>query len=487
MFIARLLRYQKGSLRQQASFLTLMLVGMAGVLPFAVLLSYAHPALDDFSYAQHYLVVGFGLAQRQLYFGLTGRYVSSAMLGVANPLSYGWPTGQGVGGAALLLLWWCALLLLGRELLWPMLSWSKAVMGSLLVLALSLAQLPSPAEGLYWLAGGYTYLVPSALTLLLLAVLLRRHRAPTRRRWTLLAALLILAIMGGNEINGLVLLSGLLIMAVVGDPAGRLWALVAVATAGAAVAWGAPGNFVRMHHIGYHPTILGVVGRSLGAAAYCLLNWIGTGVLPLAALLLAGWLHQQATVRPLPLSILTRRPLLLTLLLLGLLTLSFVPSYWATGLTMPRRARNAVHALFVVGWLLVVYSWAQRYWQYYPAPKRWSPLLVASGWVWLGLALLTDHNVSLRHDQMGASPTSLVQAYRDWFSGSAAAYDQEQRARYAQLRTRTPTAEPFRLDPLQHTPPTLFYYDISVNSRLWGNASYAQYFGWPALYVDSQH
>lgn len=464
-------------------------VGVVGVLPLVGLLWYAHPALDDFSYAGQYARLGFCGAQRELYMSLTGRYLASALLGWANPLSYGWLAGQGVAGGRVLLLWGVGLLALVHELLRPLLSWGQAAVGAQLLLALSLAQQPSPAEGLYWLAGAYTYLVPTALLLGLLAVLLRRHRLVGRARlgWSCVAAALLVASMGGNEITGLVLLASLAAAAVLGGPTLRLWPLVAVAAVGAAVAWGAPGNFVRLHSMAHRPPLLVAVAKSGAAAAYCVVTWLGTGVLPLAGLLVAGWVQaqSQARLRPLPLASLTRRPLVLTGLLLALLVLSFVPSFWATGLPMPRRARNGMYALFVVGWLLVLYGWLAWYWQRYPAPApaRWPRPVVLTAWAWLGLALLTDHNLTLRHDQMGASPSTVVQAYRDWLGGSAAAYDRQQRARYAQLREVRPPGGRVRLDPLRAQPPTLFYYDISVDEQLWGNRAYAQFFGVPAVYV----
>lgn len=469
----------------RASFLGLWLVALGGVLPFVVLLRYAHPALDDFAYAEHYKTLGFWAAQQQLYTGWTGRYVSSALLGAANPLSYDWLAGQGWAGASVLLLWWSALLLLARELLQPAIGWWQAALGATLVLALSLAQFPSPAEGLYWLAGAYTYIVPSAMTIGLLAVLLRYYRVVGRARvgWYCLAAVLVLGIMGGNEINGLLLLVALLVAALLGGFARQLWPLVAIAALGAGIAWGAPGNTVRMHAMPDRLPLWGAITHSAGAAAYCVQAWFGSGVLPLAGILLVGWLHRG--VQPWPtvaLHRLTRQPWLLTALLLGLLALSFIPGYWATGLPIPRRARNADFMLFVIGWLLTLYSWLSWYAQRFPV-RSWPRPLAAVLWGWLLLAVATDHNLALRHDQMGTSLSALAQAYYDWGSGAAATYDQQQRARYTYLRRLSVPATPVRLDPLRSEPPTLFYSDISADATLWGNTTYAHFFNCSAVYV----
>ncbi|MBJ6144053.1 hypothetical protein JAO77_11680 [Hymenobacter sp. BT559] len=77
----------------------------------------------------------------------------------------------------------------------------------------------------------------------------------------------------------------------------------------------------------------------------------------------------------------------------------------------------------------------------------------------------------------------MVQAYRDWLSGSAARYDQQQRARVALVRAAAPSIVPLRLDPLREQPRTIFYYDISADERLWGNVAYSQFYGGPVVYV----
>lgn len=477
---ARLLEYSHKKDPLTRAFL--WLVALVGVLPFGALLAYAHPALDDFAYANQLLASGFSSTQQQIYAGWSGRYASTLWLTLANPLSYHCPTGQWMGGLALLLLWWAALTALARELLRPAGSWAEAALAGLLVLALSLAQLPSPAEGLYWLAGGYTYLVPAAGTIGLLAILVRRQQQPS---WllTALAILLILAVMGGNEINAILLLTGLLVAP------GRTarWPLLATAALAIAVAWGAPGNFVRLHSMAHRPGLLAAVGQAGLAAGYCLLTWLGTGVLPLAALLVAGYLarHPAGTDPTSPLNRLTQRPWLLTIWLVGTLVMCFLLGYWVTGLVMPRRARNGVYALFVVGWLLTAWAWGRWYWLRWPPPARWPGALCGAVAGWLALALLSDHNITLRADRRGASSSALVQAYRDWLSGDAARYDQQQRQRYAQLQAGRPATKRLRLDPLRTEPLTLFYADISLNEQLWGNVAYGTYFGGRTVYVDT--
>ncbi|WP_460502189.1 hypothetical protein, partial [Hymenobacter agri] len=222
------------------------------------------------------------------------------------------------------------------------------------------------------------------------------------------------------------------------------------------------------------------------AAGYQAINWLSNGLLPLTSLLalpaLLRLLHQRTTVA----SALSRvPPRWLGLGLFALLMLVNLPSYWATGGMMPLRARTAVWLLFLVGWSGLVLASLGA------ATRRWPGLHgLAAGWprpvaalLWAGLLLAfgTDHNVRLMHPLAGVGSNAVVVAYRDWLSGDAARYDQQQRARYQLLRRRS--SQRICLRPLVAEPPTLLYYDITTDSAYWGNQVYARYFGHRAVWV----
>ncbi|GAA4038656.1 hypothetical protein GCM10022409_25270 [Hymenobacter glaciei] len=357
-----------------------------------------------------------------------------------------------------------------------------------LLLMLVLVQLPSPAEGLYWLTGAWAYLLSGAIALSWGAQLVRA--AQTRSPLHFVAAGMLTVVLMGTNFVTAALLAGLLLLLVLRSKAGQRapWlVLTALALVCLGVAVAAPGNVHRLAtvqapQLGLGRQVVLAVCKAGVAATYSLLNWFGNGLLLAVTLLLVPAMGRLALQPTLALQRLTRSPWLLSAVTLGLVLAAFLPTYLTVQLPPPPRLRNVIYLLFVVGWLLSAYAWVAWWVQQGhvlpPLPAYVRLALLG----WLPLALATDHNTHLTHAGIGQGYTAVVQAYRDWLSGDAARYDAAQRARYATLRA---TAAPgVGLPPLPVQPVTLFYYDISANSTLWGNQAYAQFFGKKAVWVQ---
>ena len=467
------------------------------LLPFVVLAFDSHPALDDFSDAVLRRRLGFWAAQRELYQGWTGRFTTSVFLMDASPLRWAgeWPRYYFLVG-------WSALLALagGLYACWTALTgaaWSRWVrlLATGVALALWLAQAASVAECLYWYNAVAVYTWPAALLLWWLVALVRLLRtAPGARNAFgrgLVAAMLAVAVVGSNEVAALVVLAGLGYAA--------LWAwyrhrhrlpvvagLLAIALLAAAVSFLAPGNGQRLSTIAHQPQLLRALAGSVAAAVYFSLNWLGTGLL-LAATALALPALARLIARPnsAARSLSHVPPLWLATGLLLVLVLVNMPSYWATGGMMPLRARAVVWLFFLIGWLallLAALGAATRHWPPLQRLATGWPLPVAAAlWAGLLLAFFTDHNVRLKHSLAGVESNNVVLAYRDWLSGAAARYDQQQRARYRQLREQPAPRQ--CLPALTDEPPTLLYLDITTDSTYWGNQAYAHYFNRQAVWV----
>ena len=473
------------------------------LLPFVALAFDSHPALDDFSDAMLRRQLGLWGTQRELYLNWTGRYTTSLLLMALSPLQTfeHWEAGYFLVG-------WSALLGVagGLYLLWTELvgaAWPRPTraLATGVVLALWLAQAPSVAECLYWYNAVAVYTWPLLLWLLWLVALLKLVRtAPgaSGHWWRVLStAGLAVAVIGCNEILALVVLAG--------QAAALVWAwlemrqrlpmllaLLFISGLATAVSFLAPGNFSRLTVVGQTgqvvATLAGVragIGAT-GAAGYLALNWLGTGLLPLASLLALPALLRLLR-RPGSAAYALGRvpPFWLAAGLLALLVLVGLPSYWATGGMMPLRARTSVLLLFILGGLGLLLAMLGA------ARHRW-PVLnqLAAGWprpvaalLWAGLllAFFTDHNMRVTHALAGVGSNTVVLAYRDWLSGDATRYNQQQRARYQQLRTTR--HQRVCLKPLSVEPPSLLYLDITTDSTYWGNAVYAQYFHQQAVWV----
>ncbi|MDQ2770022.1 MAG: hypothetical protein M3Y54_05920, partial [Bacteroidota bacterium] len=162
-----------------------------------------------------------------------------------------------------------------------------------------------------------------------------------------------------------------------------------------------------------------------------------------------------------------------------------LPSYWATGGMMPLRARTAVLLLFIIGGLGLLLAGlgagARRWPALHGLAAGWPRPVAALLWAGLLLAFLTDHNVRVTHALAGIGSNTVVLAYRDWLSGDAARYDQQQRTRYQLLRATY--GRRLQLPALTHEPPSLLYLDITTDSTYWGNQAYARYFHQQAVWV----
>ena len=132
----------------------------------------------------------------------------------------------------------------------------------------------------------------------------------------------------------------------------------------------------------------------VAASVYLLLNWLSSGVLLATTALALPALDRLVAARPRalgPLYSLRPRQLLLALgMLLALLPLADLPSYWATGGLMPPQARAGLYLLFLLGWfagmLAALVAGRRQAWQQQQAARAGLPPL-ATGLLWGGLLL----------------------------------------------------------------------------------------------------
>ncbi|MCC3151553.1 DUF6056 family protein [Hymenobacter sp. BT770] len=455
-----------------------------GILPFFLLCWYAHPSADDFLQATDVSKHGHLGYFKYMYLNWTGRYTAMVGWSFLNPVSYGQTkAGYGLVCALLMLLLLVALVLLLRVLLrgagfTPRQLW-QAGAGAFLLLVY---YLPNTAEYFYWLTASYNYLLPAILLLLALAILATHTAQPQpARRWPLLAtaALLLLAV-GCNEPLALPVL-----LTVWAGAAVESWrqrrlvglAVVLAVSAGCAVSFLAPGNAGRMAV--EHSASPGILKAILGViefTVYCLVVWLGNGLLVVVTLLLVPVFARLAKLPALPLNHLVRHPLLLTLLVPAFLAAGLFPSLWATGALAPPRALDLLYICFIGSWMLAAYAWIAYFGQRphattaplrLPAFVRWTLL------AWLPITFLNDYNHRLLPGYRLSTNNSFT-AYRDLLSGAAARYDAELTARYRFLQT-TPLAQP-TVAPLTDPPLTLLFSDITTNPTDWSNLAYADFF-----------
>lgn len=471
----------------------LITIGLAlVVLPFAGLSFYNHPSLDDIMDAMGVRRMGFWGAQKYFYLIHTGRYTTTALLALVNPLIYirmetrWWPVALGFILGTLLVLRLCI-----AEL--PGLSSGARWRVAGLLLALWLAYAPGQSEGLYWFTGAYTYITSAWLLLLWLVVFSRyaaaRHRGAGSQAWLVGLAGLTVAVAGTTEPLALPFLLVLLAGAGLSmwQKRGRvLLLLAALALAGSMVSFSAPGNFIRMASMNMGPPF-GLVKTLLysgATAGYLLLTWASNPVLLVLSALLLPTMYRLAQQRDqLLVTYLARLPAgALAVGLAVLLAAANTPAFYASGTGLPLRARTTLYLFFLLGWFGTLLIWCCR------QARLEQPSVVLAGLstgrltpLWLALLavfFVADYNVQTRASMIGQGSNNAIRAYREWLGGAAARYDAELRARYHSIQTDGPVVTVY---PLRNHPDLLFCFDVtnSVNPDML--RLYARYFGVPRI------
>ena len=465
------------------------------LLPFLGLCWYAHPSADDFLTGNQVREYGHWGYMRNLYLNWTGRYTSAVLWGLLHPVAYGNIT-AGYGPVCLLIILGVPAAFYGllRTLLHDQFARWQLGLGSGVLTALFLFQMPSPAEGFYWIISDYNYVLPGCLTLLWLAALARHATAPTptaRKKWLAVAAGLAVAVIGGNETNALPLLIGVPGVTALRSLQRRRieWdyvVLSAVVAAACAAAFLAPGNFVRMAQSSHPYSLLESADKAaLSAYKSGLRSWVGNGVLPALTVLLAPVSYRLSRVSDLPLNRLARNPLFITLLMAVSVIVVLFLAWWTTGFTMPPRSRNVLYLFFLVGWFLSAHAWARLVWRRSAAASISLPGFVRWGLIaWVVGVFAAGHNFRLRGREPQDNANNVVRAYRDWLGGAAARYDAQLTARYQYLRTWTP--DDVVVESLRDPPATLLFSDLRTNPNDWANVAYAGFFGKKSIRVPTE-
>lgn len=457
-------------------------IAIVAILPFVVLAAYCHPYYDDYITAIELKRTGFAVYFVNMYLLWTGRY-AFLLANIVHPLRFGglqayqWGTGflvMGLAGS-------CYVLGLGLTVGQHLRRATRVALGSGLLIAL-LALFPSPAEGLYWVIGGYNYTLPILVGFGGFAAGCGYAVMPqaARARWLLLLAMLGAAALfpGFSEFSAclsLALAGGLL----VAFPQAK-WpyrAVMAVAGIGAVAMLAAPGNLGRLHQHSYELLVAQTALLTAEATAYTLLNWLSFPPFWILAGLGLPLFGRLAASNG-PAARLTRNPMLWPLLLLVGMTGCYLFSYLAVHQPPPLRARNLLFSYFLLTAVLSLIGGVQL-----SQRRGWKlpNIAPAALLVLLVLSLLSDGNGRLRNADIGRGGNTVAVAYHDWLSGDARSFDAAERGRYALLRTNA--ADSVAVPPLPVTPVTLLYYDIGPSPGLWGNRAMAQYFGKKAIWV----
>ena len=360
------------------SLLRLLLPRLGIVLalaPFLLLCAFNQPFFDDFRNGTWMCEHGTWGVQVWLFQTWTGRFTTTFIMTVLNPVAYGWLGGVKVVAAGLLLALWASVAHLLRALRWPPLGFActrgQALWAAGLLLALFCNAAPAPFSFLYWFAGALVYQLTLIGLLNFTALALRVGWGPAagRQRTAWWACLPLVLALTGNELTLVQTLPVLALLAMFLPRAARpaLWAWLLIGALAVAVAAAAPGNWARATAMApaadpyYHYRWLVLGPRSVLSMLLFLLKPIN-GLSTLAAGALGWWTGRQNRTVDSPSRPLVRRQWVA--LLLAYATLNFLGfllfRYLIVGAPLTR-AQNEILLVLLgstagLGWLL------GRYW-----------------------------------------------------------------------------------------------------------------------------
>ena len=432
----------------------LILTGILTLLPFLIISIYNHPSADDFNFYVNTENLGYFETQSNWYLTWTGRYFSSAIISLPIFLkSQSFAVYKTV--PVLLFIGLMSSLMQLTKILFSTLSLlNRAALVSFFMVAF-LAQIPSIAEGFYFLSATITYTLPCILLIVLLATI-KKALLARKLRHRLLAILLTIAIVGCNETSmvllNLILLTIIMFQYAVNKLFNRFLLIVfLICIMCSLIVYFSPGNSIRSLQFPEKHQFWYAIKKSAIALRGYLGKWMPA--LLVFGIALISLINKKIKHNPL----VKIHPLLIIAITLLLVFIGFFVGYWSVGSLIPKRTINVLYFTFLLGFTVSIVSFVSN-----PSYRKYTKI---SPFISILLLLFTANNL------FRESNISIV--FSDLYSNTAQNYNKELQFRYSLLEDCSTNCT---VPALNNLPATIYAYDITSDHRHWRNLSYAQYF-----------
>ncbi len=448
------------------------------ILLFTLLGQYSHPSSDDFCMAAGVNKLGVADQLWLHYFEWSGRYTGNVLYAV-YPILFGLFEGyRFIAVSVILALLLAAAFFLSRCFAISLFA-RPVLLVSLCFVCVYLLGMTSPASGLYWMAGAYTYQTANVLFLLIAGLMIRLNAVQQQAHNTgrLLAALLLLMFVaiGTNETSMLVFVALALTGVIIRLRAGRRklqpWlAILVVSLLCFAIVYLSPGNAIRAADFPLRHDFSRSILGSLSVGLKLLWSWLSNPVLAVSSMLLPFAIAsmQQISDRRFCVSRKTIILLLLNTLIVPVL-LQF-PAWWSMGGWPPARTVDVIYFLFLISWYISISAISL----YYLERGRWSAIKLSGSTVRQVTAMLLSILLSftmLQSNAVQQVETDLFHLARPYHEYLLERYRLIEQAKAdGRLKLIVPAYQ-------QELPDSLFFNDIMQNAKHWRNVCYADYFG----------
>ncbi|MDT8411755.1 MAG: DUF6056 family protein [Vicingaceae bacterium] len=341
------------------SNLILLIVASILILPFIVISFFTNPSVDDYSFYEFSENLGYWGAQKFWYTSWTGRYFSSAIL-AAHPMWLKASFLYKIYPIIFIGLFLFSVYRMAKTFLRNNLSKMSLFLVSITLFLWCFNSMPSIVQGVYWLPGSVTYLLPLILLLFFgtnIFNILKLQFQPLLKHH-LINLLLIMAICGSNETIMLILL--LIMCFVLGYElifnktinkiilVYTLWTFVCFL-----IVYFAPGNEVRNR--GFEDTerhqLLFTIINSFSSTVDYIKYWVKdfSTIISSTLLLLIFFKESKKEIKNL------YKIGYIILSSFALIIISFFAAFWATGRTPPDRTLNVTFWVFIIFWTICLY------------------------------------------------------------------------------------------------------------------------------------
>ena len=459
-----------------------MAVCLSVFVLFVLLGQYAHPSSDDLCMANG--VEEHGLFKQLLdhYFGWSGRYTGNflyALYPVIVDLFDGYKL---IPGILILLLLFAAAFFISSVFRVRMMAWPVLV-AALCFVCIFLLGMLSPASGLYWMAGAFTYQTANVLFLVISGLMIRLSDRQQESKKTsalslLLPVLMVFAI-GTNETSMLALTAvafvGVMVHLRLPWAMLRPWlVLLIVALICFAIVYLSPGNQIRAADFPMRHDLTRSIGGSLSVGGRMLWLWFSNPVLIISMMLapfaVSALMQSSGRQSPDASSGISRTKIavLLCCTLIMPILLQF-PAWWSMGGWPPARTSDAIYFLFLLGVYLTVGACTMYYLDKAKCTPMKQPYNTAVV-VLLAASVLFAFVVlqSASFKQAKVDLLQLAGPYHDYMEKRYSQIEQAKADGYLKLMVARYQ---------QEYPRTIYFNDITSNADDWRNVCYAKYFG----------
>lgn len=468
-------------LKKTETFIIMALIVL--VIPFFLLSIYCHPSVDDYIFSGFIKgtnISGFFDHMRQNW---SGRYTGTFFT-VLNPTVYNNLFIYKLIPAVLLLLFFCSVFSILKVIFYPIVSNTQTFLLSLILFAIYLNCMPDLAEGIYWYSSATFHFTGGIFSMFLISLIInipKTKKIIPKVLEILVSIVLVILIAGSNEIHSILIFEFLVLVIIA-----RLYfrkkinvidiVLIVVLVVSSVFALNTPGNFKRLELFPNHynftyafphsfKSTVYLIGHHLQSAPFIIISIIS---IPIISKFLNNEKASKINIRI--------NPIIAFLLSLLIIASLYFPPYLALGIDPPWRIHNSISLVFIFLWFLnifiiIKYLYDKKY-TIPPTPKYLTTLLIVIAFLF---AFIDFH---IKDPQDGIKfKGNIANAYYDLFF-VAPKYDNEMRLRNSKIENDIKSGKTeIEIESLINIPQTIFYRDITDDSKNWMNVGVAIYYG----------